>query len=200
MENDRRASIVDLTEDLLQEKDSEYLFHKSDTHWTPYGAYMGYLGIAQALEKRLPELVFKKDFSFSREKIRDCDPAGNRCGDLTQMLLDFEPFPEPFRVVDKYPICSQKKVLSLNLSNLAVAPDESLNVETTCPERTHTAVVFHDSFFVSIQPYLSENFGRVVYLRKNFDQKNIEEILEIFKPDVVIEERVERRLFEGFAD
>jgi len=40
----------------------------------------------------------------------------------------------------------------------------------------------------------------VVYLWKNYDQANIEEIMNFFKPDIVVEERAERRLFEGLPD
>ena len=188
-------SFVDLTGRLIKEKNSEFLFHKSDTHWTPYGAYLGYLGIAEEVERKIPALSFKKNFSFSREVSRDCDPDGNRCGDLTKMLLDFEPFTEPYKAADKYAICSQKQTLSLSLSNLERDDPEQKHFETYCPGKDYTAVVFHDSFFISIKPFFSENFGRVVYLWKYFDQKNIEEILEIFKPDIVVEERAERFLF-----
>ena len=58
------------------------------------------------------------------------------------------------------------------------------------------AVIFRDSFFVHLEPFFSENFREVVYLWKNYDQKNIEEIMTYFKPDVVIEETSERHLFD----
>jgi hypothetical protein len=189
-------TFVNLVPRLLAAKENEYLYHKSDTHWAPLGAYHGYLGIAEAVEQKLPELVFRKDFTFSREISRYCSPTGNRCGDLTQMLLDFKPFEEPFRVVDNHPVCSTKEPLALALSDLKESLDPP-NIDAICPQQEHTAVVFHDSFFVSIRPFLSENFGRVIYLWKLYDQQNIEEILEIFKPDIVIEERFERKLYEG---
>jgi alginate O-acetyltransferase complex protein AlgJ len=199
LEDVEAPSFADLSGELLKAKEGEYLFHKSDTHWTPYGAYLGYLGIAKALQKKLPELQFRRDFTFSRETFRDCDPKANRCGDLTQMLLDFEPFREPYRNVDPYRVCSRKKSLSITVSKLDPSPDRR-PFETFCREKKYTAVVFHDSFFLSIRPYFAENFGRVVYLWKNYDQANIEEILKVFKPDIVIEERFERRLFEGVFD
>ena len=55
-------------------------------------------------------------------------------------------------------------------------------------------LVFRDSFFEALEPYFSENFKEVIYLWKDYDQKNIEELLAVFKPDIVIEERGERRL------
>jgi hypothetical protein len=47
-----------------------------------------------------------------------------------------------------------------------------------------------------MHPFISENFKHVVYLWKEYDQKNLEETFRIFKPDVVIEAIVERDLFE----
>jgi hypothetical protein len=48
-----------------------------------------------------------------------------------------------------------------------------------------------------MEPFLSENFKKVVYLWKEYDQKNIEEIMTSFKPDIVIEITVERFLFNS---
>ena len=57
-------------------------------------------------------------------------------------------------------------------------------------------MIFRDSFFVPLEPLFSENFREVVYLWKDYDQKNIEEIMTYFKPDIVIEEIAERHLFD----
>lgn len=192
----RPGFFLDLSPYLLAEKAGEYLYHKSDTHWAPFGAYQGYLAMAQAIEARIFGIDFRKDFTFTREVTRDCSPKGNRCGDLTQMLLDFEPFSEPFKVVDRYPRCNSQKPVDLPLSNLKVSL-EPANIESLCSGKKYTALVFHDSFMLSIRPFLSENFARIIYLWKLYDQKNMEEILRIYKPDIVIEERFERKLFEG---
>jgi len=53
------------------------------------------------------------------------------------------------------------------------------------------AVVFRDSFASRLAPYLSEHFGRVVYLwQNNFDA----EVIRRERPDVVIQQIVGRHL------
>jgi hypothetical protein len=70
----------------------------------------------------------------------------------------------------------------------------------TCGKKNLRAVVFRDSFFVPLEPLLSENFREVIYLWKEFDQQNLEELLVHFKPDVVIEAVVERHVFDSLLN
>ena len=64
-----------------------------------------------------------------------------------------------------------------------------------CPKATLNAIVFSDSFITNLEPFFSENFGQILYLRKRYDQKNVEELLNSFRPDIVIEQRAERQYF-----
>lgn len=66
-----------------------------------------------------------------------------------------------------------------------------------CNQAELTAVVFRDSFPVALEPFFSEKFKKAVYLWKEYDQKNIEEIMTSFKPDIVIELTVERFFFNS---
>ncbi len=63
-----------------------------------------------------------------------------------------------------------------------------------CKSRRLKTIVFRDSFFEALEPYMTENFNEVIYLWKKYDQANVEELLRTFKPDIVIEERGERQL------
>ena len=65
---------------------------------------------------------------------------------------------------------------------------------TKCVSSELRAVVFRDSFFEQLLPYVAEHFGEAVYIVSYYDQKVMEQILDKFKPDVVIEEVVERNL------
>jgi hypothetical protein len=59
------------------------------------------------------------------------------------------------------------------------------------------AVVFVDSFGERLEPWLSESFGRALYLtyqKRDFDMRAIRRE----HPDVVIQEWVERRLMGAF--
>ncbi len=182
--------LLDLGSRLMKQKE-EPLFYKSDTHWTPFGAYSAYLIIAEKIEQKFPSTSFKKDFTFSKLKTRQCSRKENQCGDLTRMLLDFEPFEESFSKLLNYNKCSYNVPTDYPLTNL---PEEIVrsSISSRCDQAELKAVIFRDSFFVALEPFFSENFKQVVYLWKEYDQNNIEEILTFFKPDIVIEEVLER--------
>lgn len=182
--------LLDLGSRLIKQKE-EPLFYKSDTHWTPFGAYAAYLIIAEKIEQKFPSTSFKKDFTFSKLQTRHCSSKQNQCGDLTRTLLDFEPFEESFRRLLEYERCSVIVPTDYPLTNI---PEEVVrsSITSRCDQAELKAVVFRDSFFVALEPFFSENFKQVVYLWKEYDQTNIEEILTLFKPDIVIEEVLER--------
>lgn len=184
------SELLDLATPLKQQK-HEPVFYKSDTHWTPAGAYAAYLLIAEKIEQKFPSVSFKKNFTFSDLQTRRCGPGENRCGDLTRMLLDFEPFEESFRKLSQFKRCSFIVPTDYSLTNLPKDVVRS-SITSRCDQAELKAIVFRDSFFVELEPFFSENFKQVVYLMKEFDQNNIEEIMNVFKPDIVIEEIVER--------
>lgn len=186
------TELLDLGTRLNKHKE-EPLFFKSDTHWTPFGAYTAYLIIAENIEKKFPPTSFKKDFRFSNQQTRKCSSEENRCGDLTKMLLDFEPFEESFRKLSKYKKCSHIVPTNYSLTKLSKKIIRS-SITSKCDQADLKAVIFRDSFSVELEPFFSENFKQVVYLWKEYDQNNVEEILRLFKPDIVIEEVVERNL------
>ena len=182
--------LLNLGSRLIKQKE-EPLFFKSDTHWTPFGAYSAYLIIAEKIEQKFPSTSFKKDFRFSKLQMRQCSSKENQCGDLTRMLLDFEPFAESFSKLLEYKRCSFLVPTDYPLTNL---PEEVVrsSITSRCDQAELKAVIFRDSFFVALEPFFSENFKQVVYLWKEYDQNNIEEIMTVFKPDIVIEEVLER--------
>jgi len=58
------------------------------------------------------------------------------------------------------------------------------------------AVMFRDSYATHLIPFLSEYFQRIVYVwRYHFDRA----LIERERPDVVIEEMVERRLMGSLS-
>lgn len=190
------TAMVDLASSLRGQKDEEPLYFQSDTHWTHNGAYLAYLSIAERLESLVPDIKFRTDFSFNSPAIRRCEPSKDKCGDLTNMLLDFPPFTESLRTLKKDYSCVVKEPLPYDLSNIPQLTSTP-SFSTKCQEKNLRAVVFHDSFFITLEPYFSENFKEVVYLYKAYDQQNILELLDFFHPDIVIEEVVERNLFNN---
>src|SRR5690606_8627964 len=56
-----------------------------------------------------------------------------------------------------------------------------------------TLLVFRDSFFSALRPYVSQHFHKVVYVWSGYEQK----IVEMVEPDIVLEANVER-YFSGY--
>lgn len=192
-ESDREV-FLDLVPVLQKENATDTLFYKSDTHWTPNGAYLGYLAIAEKIESLIPGMRFKTDFRLSPVIRRKCDKNDDVCdGDLTNMLFDYDSFYESYREVEIPSPCMERLPLELPLSNLRTDHTDRF-FKTHCERGKLRAVVFRDSFSSALVPLLSENFKEVVYLWKYYDQKNIEEILTRYKPDIVIEVKAERVL------
>jgi hypothetical protein len=62
--------------------------------------------------------------------------------------------------------------------------------------------VLHDSFFNKLKPFISESFGDVLYLWQYYDlqsltymnKQRLAAVIKTFKPNLVIEEVVERQL------
>ncbi|MGW8195844.1 MAG: alginate O-acetyltransferase AlgX-related protein, partial [Desulforhopalus sp.] len=192
--NDRdKSTFLDLSLPLLGAKNEGTLYFKSDTHWTPYGAYLGYLAIADKIETLFPDSSFKKDFTFSTMATRKCDKKENSCGDLTNMVLDYESFAESFKEVDEFSACSVVDTFEYSFSDLDTSARDPIIIKG-CRNKALTALVFRDSFFRALEPFFSENFNKIIYLWKNYDQQNVEQLLTVFKPDIVIVERGERQL------
>lgn len=191
-DNDQSA-LVDLAPMLRKENHQDTLYFRSDTHWTSHGAYLGYLGIAEKIESLFPGVRFKKDFALTPAITRKCEKKKGNCGDLTNILLDYDSFSESYRDVENFAQCAERIPLDYPLSNLQ-SGDKDYHFKTTCSSGTLKAVVFRDSFFTALLPYFSENFSEAIYLWKDYDQKNVAELLATFRPDIVIEEKLERRL------
>lgn len=187
------SSLLDLTPVLRKNRYLETLYYKSDTHWTPYGAFFAYQSIVEKIEEMFPNILFKQDFSFTPVITRKCEVKKNRCGGLTDMLLDYDSFHETYRNVEKFYGCAQRQPLNYQLNNSSNGYQE-LSFRTKCQQRKLKALVFRDSFFNLLVPYFSENFREVIYVWSDYDQNTVEELLSTFQPDIIIEERVERML------
>jgi alginate O-acetyltransferase complex protein AlgJ len=193
LEESDHASFLDLSPSLIREKDNEPLYFKSDTHWTEYGAYLGYLSIADKIESMFDGSRFKREFTFSETMTRICEKMGESCGDLTNMSLDYDSFSESFKVANEFSSCTDAQDYDYRLSGVDLnTPDPY--IAKTCSTGTLKALVFRDSFFEAVEPYLSENFKEIIYLWKDYDPQNVEELISTFKPDIVIEETGERTL------
>ncbi len=170
------------------------LYFKNDTHWNTRGVYFAYLEILKTLRQWFPDEAFRDDFELGKDVAAVGGNLGHG-GDLATIIgakggIEKIPVLKPFKTyasiasIEKYHL-SRMKYSSAKPSYAAVCKNKKLR-----------AVVFRDSFFVQMEPLFSENFAEVIYLWKRYDQKNVEEIMQFWKPDIVIDMTVERHAFD----
>lgn len=171
------------------------LYYKNDTHWNTFGAYLAFKKIVEKISSWYPDEDFVTDFAFGPDETGLGGNTG-KGGDLVQMLMQPE-LTETYPKLVPFTPCGT--VEDVPLDNIEQPPGRTSFVRK-CSTKNLRAVVFRDSFFVSVEPFLSENFKEVIYLWKEFDQHNVEEILTLFQPDIVIEARAERHIFDSFLE
>jgi hypothetical protein len=182
--------MVDLFSLLDPEQHERRLYYKTDTHWTQYGGYLAYLELMQKIKKRFPNQEFRTEFEF-------VDGVEVQGGDLARLSLQ-PALTEIIPQMKKFKRCHKPNTyLPYNLSDTENRDGRNSFVRT-CPEKRLTALVFRDSFFRSVEPYFSENFKEVVYLYKYYDQRNVEEMIAYYKPDIIVDTIVERHIFDSF--
>ena len=171
--------VLDLRPALLAAKARERVYHVTDTHWNDRGAYVGYDEIVRALRVAGPP-VTRTAFDAPSVAIPGLDLAGmlGVTGELTEEDLRLVPrAPRRARIVE--PAHPDSRLMEARI--VTEQADRSLP----------RAVVFHDSFFAALIPFLSEHFSRALYLwQYNFDP----EVVLAEHPAVVIQEWVGRRL------
>ncbi|WP_169728876.1 alginate O-acetyltransferase AlgX-related protein [Desulfatirhabdium butyrativorans] len=174
------VEIIDLRDALLREKDREPVFFRTDSHWNWQGAYAAYRQVIDRLHDWFPDME-PLPKSRMTEIVRDF-----RHGDL-RMGLDGVIW-EKERVWLPAEPCSKWN---------GTAFDRYL-YEKRCGTGRTRAIVLRDSYMDFVEPYLSEHFGDVVYIWKRWaedsgtEHRLYKEWIEKMRPDLVIEERVER--------
>ncbi len=179
------VSFVDLRPALLAAKPRAQLYFKTDSHWNFNGALVGYGEIMNAVRAKLPD------------RLADVAPVKRPAyvpgvdfysGDLLQMLG----MPSRIREDDVAPL---SKVFADAAARCAQRTDKDefpgFEFYTCNKPGLPRAVVLRDSMAIALVPMMSENFSRVIYAStRELDRA----LIEREKPDIVIEELVERTL------
>jgi hypothetical protein len=167
---------VDLRPALLSQKarDVDPVYHPGDTHWTANGAWAACSALLEHLHATVPALPAAPRASLAQVRVPcargDLDREVGRPNALASTLCLVPPTPRAHEV--------------------------SYHVEPKC-ERRYTVddrslprVLFlHDSFGANVQPYLAEQCAELLCLA---DYSLAEDVVELEKPDVVIQLYTER--------
>lgn len=164
------------------------LYHRTDTHWNQFGAYASYYEIMRCLNKDFPllEPSLLSDFDVTQKE----DKGGDLAGMLALSNYFKEVTPE---FVSRSPARAQKVDIGYNV-NEAWKAEVFESPNPGLPR----AIMIHDSFGGMLRPFLSEHFKKIVYLRVagiKYSMYFETEVIDRERPDIVIEEIVERKLF-----
>lgn len=178
--------LLDVRDALREAKQRERVYHRTDSHWNQRGAFVAYRELTKVLSGWFPAIRPLERDQF-QETVSD-DRGGDSAGllDLRDVLreenLDLTPrFPRRSRL-------TEEEVAVPNAELQYGEPKVFVNPDSTLPR----AVVFHDSFFsCGLEPLLAEHFRRQVGIwHDDFHA----DVVERERPDVVIQELVERKL------
>jgi alginate O-acetyltransferase complex protein AlgJ len=169
--------VVDLRKVLIEKKNENQLYYKTDTHWNHYGANIAQYEIMLQIEKLFPGLISPEMVLLKQE-------VGGG-GDLSSFMgvTDFTEL--------------QSQPIFHNTCNPVKYPKDAKPTDVHsffCDDQKLSAVIFRDSFFSALQPYFSRKFKRSTYISKMIDYSLLEKYVSSENPDIVIEEWVERKL------
>jgi alginate O-acetyltransferase complex protein AlgJ len=179
-----QVTLLDIRPELRASKEEKLLYHVTDSHWNSHGAYLGYRALVGLLSRWLP--------TGEPDALERFVPAiQDGPGDLAEMIAQARLRREDAVFLER---------LSTPRARLSEAPPAPLdNFATFGPPRAWEcddtslprAVMFHDSFFLALHPYISEHFRRLVCA---WSDQFSPDLVRREQPDVVIQEIVERKL------
>jgi len=181
-----RFRIVDVRPALRRARTHWRVCNRTDSHWNDAGGFIARQEIATRLASWFP--------AITPTAMADCtlSTAVVPGGDLARFLgLKFDMMEECLLV--RRP--SRRTVGDASGGILKATTVDVVRrdvVVTECPDgEVPRAVVFRDSFGEALMPWLSEHFQRAVYV---WSDEIDPAVIERERPDVVIQEFVERRL------
>jgi alginate O-acetyltransferase complex protein AlgJ len=178
------VDVLDLRPTMLEAKRRARLYQPTDTHWNAIGAYAAYHAIMSRLMRWFPAARPMPFSSFDLEWGND--PGGDLAVmlDVQGLVCEARPWMAP-----KQP----SRVRTLPIRDYASRSVWHRGQEPIVTERPGAdiprVVVLRDSFAVALVPFLSEHFGRAVYLwTAELDPR----VIAREHPDLVIQEYAER--------
>jgi len=185
-----QLEIVDLRDALWQAKASAELYARNDTHWNDHGALVAYQVVCRRLAESYPQMqpLGLSDF------IALSHPSGGDLGIMLGLKHD---------LLSDYGMLKPRVAFRAKPAPLALDPSlpwpiwskghPPVALENGAGQRR--LLVFQDSFFANLpQACLAEHFRRSVFVYARGDYPLLQWLVEHERPDVIVEEWVERVL------
>lgn len=188
---DGTVRVVDLGPPLREAKARHRLYYASDSHWNLLGAAVGYDAIMREVQRALPPGTLA---AIAPAAMPPYAPGVDfYAGDLARQV-GFSP---RYREPDYAPFAKLLGDPGARCGRRAdTGADEAFEIYACARSGLPRAIVYRDSMAIPLIPLLSENFSRVVYVSS---QRLDPALILREKPDIVIEEMVERTLLAPAA-
>jgi hypothetical protein len=179
------VDILDLRPALLEAKERDRVFCKTDVHWNGRGAFAASQAVAGHLSRAFPDVAPLDESGVERtEEWRSrvlADMLGVR-GLLNEEFLNVKlnGLPDP-----------EKTSSAVLHGEVAWQPNQYPFALTMEDARLPKAVVFRDSYCIQLAPFLARHFRRSVYY---WQLEFAADVVEHERPDIVIDEVVERHM------
>ncbi|RPJ37117.1 MAG: hypothetical protein EHM21_18415, partial [Chloroflexi bacterium] len=157
------------------------VYYATDTHWNQYGILAGYTEILRELQKDFPQL--------QPHTLADFKPVskGLGSGDLSKEWVQGLAQEEMVQLEPRFTRETVQIPLTQGTAQLPGRMVATYNPDSSLPR----AMIFHDSFFNEMIPFLSDHFSWAVY---HWAFKVDETFVAGEKPDIVIFEVTDRYL------
>ncbi|GAB4280122.1 MAG: hypothetical protein Fur0025_07830 [Oscillatoriaceae cyanobacterium] len=184
------SAIIDVRDVLRSAKNNYRIYHRTDSHWNKPGVFTAYQEIIRYLGVWFPQLKPLTVADFEQEIVyREGGDLANMLG-LKDVLRE-----EVRRFSPRIPPVARSADPEIARPDLP--EDKQPFAIATGDRRLPRAVMFHDSFALNLAPLIAENFQRIVFLSEyEFDLPAIDKE----RPDVVIQQMVERQLMAPLPD
>lgn len=195
--------IVDLKTILLVNKSRGQLFYKNDSHWNFLGAMVASKAVVQNVREKFPQVPQFDEFAFT---LIDGVEGTDFCDLIAKSRLDF--------IAGKYIESSEQLVnatstcaigVEYEIKSQEIADHPYKDLSKTRPTRLFRnekakhlprAMILRDSYADWMIPFLSEYFYECLFIwTRNVDAN----VIASFKPEIVIEEVVDRFLVTNRA-
>ena len=189
--------IVELHDAMAEAKTDHVVYYANDSHWNNRGAFVAYQGICSRLQAWFPDVAALPAQAFEVSIQHHEGGLGRMLGLAAEYGLDAE-FLTPaggWRATLRDVSPEAEYLWTPN----RITGTVSAEVRTR-PAAERRLLMFHDSFGrFYLNQFLGEHFSRSVFLFRRSDFESLRTLVEVARPDVVIDELVERSLGEPLA-
>ncbi len=181
--NNSDIPVLNLRELLLKNKKIKQIYHRTDSHWTLYGAWLAYKEIIDHLSHIYKDVTPHGYESFPKKNIKGLSRA-----DLASMLaLQRSLYGEKFERIF-FPRDIRPEQIPLKNFKFKKIRTSYFRCEQGVLPKT---IMIHDSFGLILKKYMSTSFSEIIFLM-DWGFNFFPELIEKENPSIVIYEIAER--------